>query len=494
MRKTVAILGIPIDDLDSAQALQRLEQFVESGRFHQVATANTDFLIKAHADPELKSILLAADMVVPDGMPIVLASRWLRAGLRERVAGADLVPGLAGLAAKRGWRLYMLGARPEVAQAARRRLEEDCPGLQIVGCLSPPVASILEMDNEAILADVERTAPHVLLVAFGNPKQEKWIHMHRGRLRVPVCMGVGGTFDFLAGAAPRAPLWMQRAGLEWLHRLANDPRRLWRRYATDLVHFARFLAVQLWSLRGWGTGEEARIAHVRAGDATVISVSGFLGVQALGELQLAAEKALEAPTHIVLDLHAATGVDSSVLGTLLNLPKRARHVGREVRLAGASRRVIRALRTACADDLLRVAPTFTDALTAAPESAFDVRALVNGTAAVLQLCGRAAGERWQEVEAAAAAIPPSIRALCLDLRSVGYVDSGMLAALARLEAGQRSRSCAVTLAPSPEVRRALLREGAAHLFTLVDSPCHPVPVSDEAADSVAVPEVAAHEA
>src|SRR5437870_8007688 len=108
MRKTVAILGIPIDDLDSSETLARLEEFIATGRFHQVATANTDFLIKALDDPELRTILLEADLVVADGMPIVAASRWLKAGLRERVTGADLVPQIARVAAARGHKLFML--------------------------------------------------------------------------------------------------------------------------------------------------------------------------------------------------------------------------------------------------------------------------------------------------------------------------------------------------------------------------------------------------
>ncbi len=375
MRKTVAILGIPIDDLNMDQTLERLDQFVRSRRFHQVATANTDFLVKALQDTELRAALLTADMVVPDGMPLVAASKLLGAPLRERVTGADMVPRLAELGASQGYRLFMLGARPEVAEEARRRLEQEYPGLQVVGCVSPPAASIVEMDNEGILAQIELARPDILLVAFGNPKQEKWIYMHRDRLTVPVCIGVGATFDFIAGASLRAPIWVQRVGLEWSFRLFLEPRRLWRRYAQDLVHFGRFILVQVWVMRRGRSPALARIMDVRLGEWTIISVSGPLNAALLPELQEAAERALNAPSHLVLDLLAATHIDSVVLGTLLNLPKRAGHVGRELRLVGVHGRVKQALSAMGLERQLHVYGSFAEAVVSAEEAVSD-RAVV----------------------------------------------------------------------------------------------------------------------
>src|SRR5579871_1024313 len=243
MRQTIGILGIPIDNLDTEATLDRLDQFIQERRFHQVATANVDFLINAMHDRELRQILCNADLVTPDGMPVVWASNLLGSPLPERVTGADLVPKMAALAARKGYRIYMLGARPEVAQRARARLIQDNPTLQIVGCSSPNVSPLLAMDNDTLLNDICEAEPDILLVAFGNPKQEKWIHLHRDRLRnIPVCMGVGGTFDFLAGQTSRAPAWMQRFGMEWLYRLGQEPKRLWRRYCNDLIYFMRFFA------------------------------------------------------------------------------------------------------------------------------------------------------------------------------------------------------------------------------------------------------------
>lgn len=470
MRKTVAILGIPIDDLTTEEALERLEQFIQSGRFHQVATANTDFLIKAHGDPELRTILRTADMVVPDGMPVVMASRWLRAGLRERVTGADLVPALAARAAKKGYRLFMLGARPEVAARAKERMEAVNPGLRIVGCVSPPPAHIVEMDNESLLAQVEATKPDILLVAFGNPKQEKWIHMHRHRLRVPVCIGVGGTFDFLAGAQPRAPEWMQRSGLEWLHRLGHDPRRLWRRYSSDLIHFVRGMSLQLWAMRPGRHATAPRIAHVRAGDCTVVSVVGPLDRGLLPEFQTVADRALNAPTHLILDLQAATEMDSAALGTLMNLPKRAAYVEREVRLTGINSRLRRALRAADAEDLLTVYPSLADALRGAALERLDLQLALNGARAVATLRGRADAGQALEVEARLRTIPPSVRQVDLDLRGVTYIDCGMLATIRRFADDRRDSGGQALLVVGEVVARAISREGLNRLFATTDAP------------------------
>ncbi|HLK56120.1 MAG TPA: WecB/TagA/CpsF family glycosyltransferase [Chthonomonadaceae bacterium] len=245
MRNIVSILQTPIDRLDMQGVLARIETFLCERGFHQVATANTDYLVNALYDPELREILQAAHLITPDGMPVVWASRLLGNPLSERVTGADLVPQLALLAARKGYRLYLLGAQPEVNTSACDRLRSDYPGLQIVGSAAPPDVPLETMANAPLLADIARTRPDILLVAFGNPKQEKWIYRNRERLQeVPVCIGVGATFDFLAGRTRRAPLWMQRRGLEWLHRLAQEPRRLLKRYHRDFWLFGYHLLRQ----------------------------------------------------------------------------------------------------------------------------------------------------------------------------------------------------------------------------------------------------------
>jgi len=219
-------LGVPVDNVSMEEALGRIEEFIAEGSCHQIATANVDYLVHAKKDSEYQQILCMCDMVVADGMPLVWASRLFGAPLKERVTGSDLVPRLAALSAKKGYGIFLLGATPEVSRRAEERLTSQYPGVRIVGRFSPPMRPLEELDDEEILREIERAAPDILLVAFGSPKQEKWIHRNRARLRVPVCIGVGGTLDFVAGAVPRAPRWMQISGLEWAYRIWAEPRRL----------------------------------------------------------------------------------------------------------------------------------------------------------------------------------------------------------------------------------------------------------------------------
>lgn len=252
MHKQIIILGVPIDDLNMDQALNRLDEFIEVGRkegkSHHVATINADFAVKARTDPELNKILLEIDMATADGMPLVWGARLLGMHLEGRVTGADLVPALAERSAQKGHTLYFLGAGPGVAAKAADILQARYPGVKIVGIVSPPKSSIFQMDPQ-ILTDIKEKKPDILLVALGNPKQEKWISLYRQELSVPVMIGVGGTFDFIAGRTKRAPQWMQKRGLEWVFRLIQEPKRLWKRYVTDMRVFTKVFVQQWWLMR-----------------------------------------------------------------------------------------------------------------------------------------------------------------------------------------------------------------------------------------------------
>jgi len=231
--KSIVLLGVRVDDVTFEEALSVIEGFIREGTPHQVVTVNPEFVMAARRDEEFRRILNAAHLALPDGIGLIWASRLLGRPLRERVAGSDLVPMIAALAAKRGYRLFLLGAAPGVAEEAAQRLRQENPGLTIAGTHagSPAVE-----EEEEIVALVQAARPHVLLVAYGAPAQDKWIARNLERLRVPVCMGVGGALDFIAGVAKRAPRWVQRLGLEWLHRLIHQPWR-WRRQLA-LVRFA----------------------------------------------------------------------------------------------------------------------------------------------------------------------------------------------------------------------------------------------------------------
>ena len=170
---SVAVLGVPFNNVTMEEAVAIIEQKIDEGGFHQVATANVDFLMHAIHDQELQNILCSCSLVVPDGMPILWSARLMGSRLKERVCGIDLVPRLAELAARRGYRVYLLGAGEKSSQRASELLQERYPGLRIVGRYSPPVRPLEEMNHEEILRRIELARPDILLVAFGNPKQEK---------------------------------------------------------------------------------------------------------------------------------------------------------------------------------------------------------------------------------------------------------------------------------------------------------------------------------
>ncbi len=285
--------------------------------------------------------------------------------LPERVTGADIVPALAALSAEKGYRIYMLGAKPEVAQQAKANLLRTHPNLQIVGCVSPPAQPLESMDNGPLLRDIEDARPDILLVAFGNPKQEKWIHRNREALRnVPVCIGVGGTFDFIAGQITRAPRWMQKTGLEWVFRLSQEPKRLWKRYTRDVGQFGSRFVVQWRVSRAKQTGKPALWTESRAEESIVLCAQGELDAGQQPELNARCERILNLPAHLVLDLTAVSGIDAAIVGALLNLPRRAAHTGCEVCLAGANARVLQTLRAAHGDEALNFYSTVEEALAA----------------------------------------------------------------------------------------------------------------------------------
>ena len=249
-RSPIAILGVPFDNVTTSEALEAIGQMVESKSPHYVVTANMDFLALARRDNELRRIFADASLVLCDGTPVLWASRLLGNPLAERVAGSDLVPLLLRVAAEKGYRVFFLGASQKSAEMAVARVRRALPSLIVAGQYSPPYAPLEEMDHEEILKRIREANPHIVLVAFGCPKAEKWMAMHYMELGVPVMMGVGGTIDFLAGRFERAPGWMQRAGLEWMYRLCQEPRRLWRRYAADFWVFGTKIMAQWARLRG----------------------------------------------------------------------------------------------------------------------------------------------------------------------------------------------------------------------------------------------------
>jgi N-acetylglucosaminyldiphosphoundecaprenol N-acetyl-beta-D-mannosaminyltransferase len=216
---------VRIDDVTFAEMLASLEGFVASGGGHQISTVNIEYLMTARRDAEFAEVLRNTALNVPDSVGVLWAARWLGHPLRERVTGSDGIYRVAELCAKRGFRLFLLGAAPGVADRVVRVLTRRYPGLIVCGVL----AGTPSVEEEAAIATAIRdAAADVLLVAYPHAPQEKWISRNLIRTGAAVAIGVGGAFDFCAGVQHRAPRWVQRAGMEWLYRLLRQPWR-WRR-------------------------------------------------------------------------------------------------------------------------------------------------------------------------------------------------------------------------------------------------------------------------
>ena len=232
------------------QSLDRIEAFIDSGKVHQHVVVNVNKVIKADRDPALREIINKCDLVNCDGMPVCWASRLLGTPLPERVAGIDLFTNLVATAAERGWRVFFLGAREEVVTKVVGTMQARHPQLEVAGYRN----GYWSREEEAQVVEGIRAAnPDLLFVAISSPKKEEFLGRHLQRMQVPFSMGVGGSFDVIAGLTRRAPLWMQNTGLEWFYRFTQEPRRLFGRYFVEGLSFSGLLARELWRAKrpGW---------------------------------------------------------------------------------------------------------------------------------------------------------------------------------------------------------------------------------------------------
>ncbi len=221
----VEILGVPVAALTMREAVEQAERWMDERRGALIATANAEMIMNATRDEELFEILRSADLVVPDGAGTVWAARHLGYEMPERVAGYDLSQELLRRAPQKNRRVFFFGSAPGVAEKAKQRAEELYPGISVVGVRNGYFSSEEEPE---IIQEIREAHPDLLLVALGVPKQEKWLKKHKEALDVPVSIGVGGTLDVMAGTMRRAPVWMQKAKLEWLFRALLQPKRAGR--------------------------------------------------------------------------------------------------------------------------------------------------------------------------------------------------------------------------------------------------------------------------
>jgi N-acetylglucosaminyldiphosphoundecaprenol N-acetyl-beta-D-mannosaminyltransferase len=234
----VTVTGVAVDAVDEREALERIEAMVAEDRPHLMVVVNASKLVLADDDARLREILARADLVTADGMSVVWGARLAGRGrLPGRVTGIDTMERLVARAAERGWRVYFLGAKREAVEGAVAVLRARHPRLVVAGFRDGYFAG----REPEVVAEVRAAGADLLFVAMGSPKQEFFLAENLAALGARFALGVGGSFDHVAGLSRRAPLWMQRAGLEWLHRLLSEPRRLWRRYLLGNARFAALL-------------------------------------------------------------------------------------------------------------------------------------------------------------------------------------------------------------------------------------------------------------
>ncbi|HEY2497482.1 MAG TPA: WecB/TagA/CpsF family glycosyltransferase [Candidatus Angelobacter sp.] len=344
---TTAVLGVPFHSVTINEAIDFIEEKIDEGGFHQIATANVDFLMHSMRDKKLQEILCSCDLVVPDGMPILWAAKMLGSSLKERVCGVDLVPQLAKLCVKRRFSIFLLGASDAVSARAAEKLKESFPGLKIAGRYSPPARPLEQMNHEEILNRIAQAKPDILLVAFGNPKQEKWIAMHRDRLNVPVCIGVGGSLDFVAGAASRAPQWMQSCGLEWFYRMSQEPKRLVQRYFGDAIGFALHMPSQLFTTALQPRNKtKAGVFLDHTGTTDVISIYGDFTGPMVKEFQSLTRATIANGMNMVMNLAQTTYLGTDALGSMIQISSALRQSNRELWLAEMRPHLLRMLQSA----------------------------------------------------------------------------------------------------------------------------------------------------
>ena len=234
------VLGVRVAAVQIADVIAHMKEWIrEKKGCHSIAPTGMHGIVEAQADPGFREILNSTDLVVPDGMPLVWLGRGLGYDLPRRAYAPDLVLTFYEETQAQGYRHFFYGGETGIPERMAESLQRRFPGLQIVGTYSPPFRPLSKKEDDEIVTMISRAAPDVLWVGLGAPKQERWMHEHKKRLNVPVMVSIGAAFDWLSGSKKQAPRWMREHGFEWLFRLCQEPRRLWRRY---LIYGTQFVA------------------------------------------------------------------------------------------------------------------------------------------------------------------------------------------------------------------------------------------------------------
>lgn len=248
------VLGVRVDAVQIANVVVQMKEWIYGKKAcHCIATTGMHGIVEAHHGSRFKEILNATDLVVPDGTPLVWLGQRRGCDLPRRVYGPDLMLAFCEVTQGQGYRHFFFGAKPGVAKELAESLRHRFPGLQVAGTYSPPFRPLSKEEDDEIVAMISRAAPDVLWVGLGTPKQERWMHEHRNKLNVPVVVGVGAAFDMISGRRRQAPRWMRENGFEWLFRLLQEPRRLWRRYLIYGTEFIAWIILERLGLKKFAT-------------------------------------------------------------------------------------------------------------------------------------------------------------------------------------------------------------------------------------------------
>ena len=471
-RDCVNSLGIPVDNLSLQQALDRIVDMARArdGKARLVSTLNVDFLVNSLGcmfsrprHPELLKVLRDSDMVTADGFPIVWLSRIAGKQLQQRVTGADLVPALARRAASEDLSLFLLGGGEGVAAAAADTLQAANPGLRIAGTAAPfihtagPAMADFAAADEALLRQINGSGAHILLVGLGNPKQELWFNRNRYKLRVPVAIGVGGTFEFITGSVSRAPQWVQSMNMEWLFRITQDPARLWRRYAKGLFKLGMLTA----PLAYYRAREALLYPRLHQAQADPISWRAIWSSrdQSLAVLRLprivsrgylenlvrSLQEEKDDTALRILDFSNVRHIEIAGQQEFFALARLLRSPGRHVSILGMSKALQRRLAAGRVMDILgeNLQGNTLSALTSAPATgegeAPGCRSYVMGNTALILLSGVVDGEGLASLGFVECLQHTARDRVCiLDFRNVSLLESSAIAELHPLIAAQQA--------------------------------------------------------
>jgi N-acetylglucosaminyldiphosphoundecaprenol N-acetyl-beta-D-mannosaminyltransferase len=366
----VSVLGVLIDNLTMDEVVDKIFEMIDEFRDNdlpgQLVTLNVDFLVNAHSwnaahprHPELLRILRHADIVTADGMPLIWMSRLMGIPLKERITGADLIPRLAEESAKRGRSIYLLGGREDSGKQAALILKNSFPELKIAGIEAPYVNTKGEALADSsyrdvrIIDNINRSGADILFIGFGNPKQEVWFKMNRKRLKTPISIGIGGAYSFISGSVKRAPEWIQKAGMEWLFRISQDPRRLWKRYLVGLFKFSymampvilyyryRMFRDRIFQKKQEEAKDGSLTYTAITGDTILIKLPGRFIHKSINQIHDKINSPGKTFSQVVFDLSDTFFIDPYGLGFLMTLLRNGDKDKHSIYLTGLNKSIIR---------------------------------------------------------------------------------------------------------------------------------------------------------